>query len=723
MEFNNTPPKWDEQGAEPTEELQTKGFQAGYKPPAPYFNYLFNKITTCLKEIQEKLKGHAEDTSNPHKITKAQVGLGNVDNTADADKSVKYATSAGTCTGNAATATKATQDGDGNVIADTYTRQDEIGSTDISTIGNGTVTGAISLLNSELANSGVGTVCGGKNLFNHYEYVPETGFKTQTKNGVTVYFNSDNALVINGTASAKTTFYFGYKFFTPTENVRTHTKYLQGEWYDGDVWKGVRGAGGIIPAGFSKYSWHITLNAGDTFDNEIIPIMITKAEYPYGIPYEPYYYSNEQLFKYHAAKSSIYGDTVVSMGRKANTTVGDYSFAFGNYETASGDYSCAFGEANIASGDYSLAFGDNTNATAKCSKAFGSFVEASGKFSSVHGEGVKASGIYSHAKGYGTTASGAYSTAEGYMTTASGGNGSHAEGMNTTASGDYTHAEGYNTVASNTASHAEGRATTANGDYSHAEGFKTTALTNQHAQGHYNNTTNATANSTSGTSTGTAFVIGNGSSSDNTSNAFRVTGEGATVAKKAYSTTGADYAEFREWLDGNEDNEDRRGYFVTLVGKKIRKANAGEYIRGVVSALPSVIGNYDEEWMGRYIRDDFGAFITETFEYEDEVITGYTEDGEPIIETATKTGTKWKENPEYDKEKEYIPREERKEWDAVGMVGELSVRDDGTCKVNGYCKCADGGIATNAEVSEYSYLTPIYRVVDRVTENIVKIEI
>ena len=36
-------------------------------------------------------------------LTKANVGLGNVDNTADADKIVK---SAGTCTGNSATATK-----------------------------------------------------------------------------------------------------------------------------------------------------------------------------------------------------------------------------------------------------------------------------------------------------------------------------------------------------------------------------------------------------------------------------------------------------------------------------------------------------------------------------------------------------------------------------------------------------------------------------------------
>ena len=56
MEFNNIPPKWDAQGTEPSEELKTNGFLAGYKPPAAYFNYLFNKITACLKELQSILK-------------------------------------------------------------------------------------------------------------------------------------------------------------------------------------------------------------------------------------------------------------------------------------------------------------------------------------------------------------------------------------------------------------------------------------------------------------------------------------------------------------------------------------------------------------------------------------------------------------------------------------------------------------------------------------------
>ena len=66
MNFNNTPPKWDEQGTEPSAELQEKGFTAGYKPPAPYFNYMFNKYTECLKELQNLVKN---ETVNADKWT------------------------------------------------------------------------------------------------------------------------------------------------------------------------------------------------------------------------------------------------------------------------------------------------------------------------------------------------------------------------------------------------------------------------------------------------------------------------------------------------------------------------------------------------------------------------------------------------------------------------------------------------------------------------------
>ena len=310
-----------------------------------------------------------------------------------------------------------------------------------------------------------------------------------------------------------------------------------------------------------------------------------------------------------------------------------------------------------------------------------------------------ASGDYSHAEGYYTSASGDYS---------------HAEGCFTTASGDYSHAEGSNTTASGDYSHAEGSGCLAGSKYVHAEGYQTIAqVYNVHVQGHYNSA--PASGSTTGTS-GTAFIIGNGTSSTR-SNAFRVSYAGKPYALSSLNTSGADYAEFFEWLDSNPDGEDRRGYFVTLDGDKIKIAEPGDYILGIISALPAVIGNGDEGWKGRYILDDFGAFITEEFEYdmEEPVEIVDEETGETKIETqiVKKTGTKYKENPDYDPSVPYIQREDRPEWDTVGMMGVLAVRDDGTCKVNGYCKVAEGGIATTSENG--------YRVIARVNENIVRV--
>lgn len=56
-----------------------------------------------VDNVNDNLTAHTGNTDNPHHVTKAQIGLGNVDNTADSNKTVK---SAGNCTGNASTATK-----------------------------------------------------------------------------------------------------------------------------------------------------------------------------------------------------------------------------------------------------------------------------------------------------------------------------------------------------------------------------------------------------------------------------------------------------------------------------------------------------------------------------------------------------------------------------------------------------------------------------------------
>lgn len=54
------------------------------------------------KEVTDRttaISNHIADNSNPHNVTKAQVGLGNVDNTADANKDVKHAADSTTVNG------------------------------------------------------------------------------------------------------------------------------------------------------------------------------------------------------------------------------------------------------------------------------------------------------------------------------------------------------------------------------------------------------------------------------------------------------------------------------------------------------------------------------------------------------------------------------------------------------------------------------------------------
>ena len=51
-------------------------------------------VDLSSKGVKDKLDAHVADEANPHKVTKAQVGLGNVDNTADIDKPVSNAAKA-----------------------------------------------------------------------------------------------------------------------------------------------------------------------------------------------------------------------------------------------------------------------------------------------------------------------------------------------------------------------------------------------------------------------------------------------------------------------------------------------------------------------------------------------------------------------------------------------------------------------------------------------------
>ncbi|MFJ8262725.1 peptidase G2 autoproteolytic cleavage domain-containing protein [Rummeliibacillus sp. NPDC094406] len=337
---------------------------------------------------------------------------------------------------------------------------------------------------------------------------------------------------------------------------------------------------------------------------------------------------------------------------------------------------------------------------------------------SMHAEGMNSvsTGYGSHAEGVSSIATGNASHAEGSNTVASGPS-SHVEGTVTIASGDSAHAEGYQTVASGLYSHAEGDQTVASGGWSHAGGSKSVASANSAFAMGYATRANVNYGMAFGQvnkdmAVTDALVIGNGETplgSRNASNAFRVTTLGAVYGKAAYNSTGADYAEYFEWLDGNVDAEERQGFFVTMDGDKIRKATSDDdYILGIISVNPSVVGDsHQDAWNSQYVTDEWGRIqfryvdIPDMVDSDGKVIWEAHQEYRPIS------------NPEHNYDEEYIPREQRPEWSPVGIVGKLLVRDDGTCGVNGFCKPNDEGIATSS--------TDGYRVMKRVSENIVQV--
>ena len=146
-----------------------------------------------------------------------------------------------------------------------------------------------------------------------------------------------------------------------------------------------------------------------------------------------------------------------------------------------------------------------------------------------------------------------------------------------------------------------------------------------------------------------------------------------------------DFGEYFEWEDGNPNNEDRIGYMVQLNGNKIELAQSAEKCIGAISATCIITGgSCSMEWHGKFLKDDWGRELK-------------NENGESII------------NPEYDPTLEYISRDNRPEWDVVGLLGQVLVRQDGTLKVNGYAGCING-VATD---SDYGY-----RVLKIINENV-----
>ncbi len=196
-----------------------------------------------------------------------------------------------------------------------------------------------------------------------------------------------------------------------------------------------------------------------------------------------------------------------------------------------------------------------------------------------------------------------------------------------------------------------------------------------------------------------SFFLCRSSSSGTPDTEFNVRGDGEVFADGGTAmNTPADYAEMFEWKDGNADSEVRFGYSVILDGDKIVKASDSDdasKIIGVVSAKPAVLGDAAwSKWSQKYLKDEWNQYILEEYtstewvevkdrdnikhSYEtDKIPSDVTVPSDAKVITKDKDNnllTRRKLNPEWDSSKTYIPRQERKEWNAVGLMGKLRLR-------------------------------------------------
>lgn len=219
------------------------------------------------------------------------------------------------------------------------------------------------------------------------------------------------------------------------------------------------------------------------------------------------------------------------------------------------------------------------------------------------------------------------------------------------------------------AAHAEGTATIANGFSSHAEGNHTSTahFAGSHIMGRF-----GTADESY------SWFIANGTNeTDHNIGAKWLAHNGEMYIEGAsYNASGTDFAQMFETVDNTFIDV---GYFVTFSSEeKIRIATSNDsFILGISSATPALIGNSGAlSWQKRYKTDSFG---------KRQYVRTESQDIQPLL------------NTEWDPACKYIARKDRNEWLPVGLIGQMLVRDDGTCETHGYCRPNNDGIATKSE--------------------------
>ena len=195
-------------------------------------------------------------------------------------------------------------------------------------------------------------------------------------------------------------------------------------------------------------------------------------------------------------------------------------------------------------------------------------------------------------------------------------------------------------------------------------------------------------------SSGYEFYVGYSSVFSDTE--FKLRGDGNGYADGTWNNNGADYAEFFESANGQALT---LGATVVLDGNKVREATEQDLATSIIGVVrpkePSkasmVIGNTAwNKWANKYLTDDFDRYIMEdhdVVEWTDadgkehsymshNIPAGITVPADAVTKTHDSKGNKfqhYKLNPAWDKDAEYVNRENRPEWNIIGMLGQVKI--------------------------------------------------
>ena len=307
-----------------------------------------------IDQILASVGAHTANMENPHQVTKEQLGLGNVDNTADKDKTVKHA----------GTADNAMKDNFGKVISEAYATRKEIKTCPSGVPVKDDKVAYIKNVPSNSLPAAKITKLGGMTRKCANLWKPYT---TQTINGVTLTVDANGVCTLDGTCTGSANFATSggmldagtYWFSDNAQGTFSNDSYARVQVYFESISVSLEThnnsssteAVSITLTKPTSYSKRIRIENGHTYSNCKLYPMLNAGTEP--LPYEPYF---------EGLRSAPVTE-VESVGANLTTAQAVYEGANAYAEVVVDGRNCIKFNSGAAKKNYPIKFEENTQYT------------------------------------------------------------------------------------------------------------------------------------------------------------------------------------------------------------------------------------------------------------------------------------------------------------------------------------------------------------------------